>query len=278
MVQTRSALLLLALAGFAAQAEAATLEEILAKNYQAHGGLDRIKSVRTMKMIGSSSFGGVDAPLTIYFKRPGMFRVEATVQGKVFITAHDGAIGWNINPFMGTSDAVKLPDRDANELKEQGDIDGPLVDAKEKGYTVELLGEDDLEGTKVYKLKITNKRQETTTMYLDKESCIELKQIAVRTSEGTEVTTETIYSDYKTVDGLMIAHSLETRTNGQPSGQISFRTIEVNKDLENAMFLMPTRESAAAQTAAEKAPAETKAKEAKTKETKAKGKKGKGKK
>ncbi|HXG91475.1 MAG TPA: hypothetical protein VNN73_03785 [Blastocatellia bacterium] len=43
------------------------------------------------------------------------------------------------------------------DMQEQADIDGALVDYKEKGHTVELIGKEELESSPVYKLKPTLK-------------------------------------------------------------------------------------------------------------------------
>ena len=42
-------------------------------------------------------------------------------------------------------------------------MDGPLIDYKAKGHTVELLGKDKVEGTDCYKLKVTLKNGDVRT-------------------------------------------------------------------------------------------------------------------
>ena len=43
-----------------------------------------------------------------------------------------------IMPLMGSKEPQKMSEDDAKEIIEQADFDGPLVDYKEKGNTVEL--------------------------------------------------------------------------------------------------------------------------------------------
>ncbi len=63
-------------------------------------------------------------------------------------------------------------------MEDQADFDGPLVDYKEKGNTVEYLGKEEMEGTKVHALKVTKKNGDVATLYLDADSFLELKAVA----------------------------------------------------------------------------------------------------
>jgi hypothetical protein len=47
----------------------------------------------------------------------------------------------------------KMSADDTKSLMEDADIDGPLVDWKAKGSTVEYLGTEDVDGTQAHKLK-----------------------------------------------------------------------------------------------------------------------------
>ena len=80
-------------------------------------------------------------------------RVEFTVQGMTAVQAYDGTTGWMIMPFAGKTDPEKMPEELAGEIEEQADFYGPFVDTEEKGYTLELAGEDEVDGTPVYTVR-----------------------------------------------------------------------------------------------------------------------------
>ena len=61
-----------------------------------------------------------------------------------------------IMPFMGKKDPDLMPAEQRDEMVDDADIDGPLLDYAQKGTKVEFLGKDKLEGTDVYKLKVTS--------------------------------------------------------------------------------------------------------------------------
>jgi len=220
---------------------AQTLDEIMKQYYEARGGYEKIKSVQTMKATGKQMVQGLEIPFIIQQKRPNLLHVEATVQAQSIIQGYDGETAWMVNPLTGSTDPQALPEEQAKNIIEQADIDGYLVDYKEKGHTVELLGKEDMEGTEVYKLKITLKDGDIRYNYLDTEYFLELKVIAKIKRQDTEIEAETFYSDYKEIDGMMIAHSFETKRGGATISQIAIDSIAVNIEMDDAIFKMPAK-------------------------------------
>ena len=137
---------------------AQTVDEVIAKNIQARGGMDKLKSVKSIKTTATLAMGpGMEAPGVMIQKRPDMARLEFTIQGLTAVQAYDGSKAWQVMPFMGKKDAELMSADDAKEMQETADLDGPLVDYKAKGNTVELLGKEKIEGTDAYKLKVSLK-------------------------------------------------------------------------------------------------------------------------
>src|SRR5512143_2868401 len=86
-------------------AQAQTVDDILTKYYDACGGLDKLKKLNSMRVTGTITMGqGMEAPFTIERKRPGMRRMEFTLQGMTGIQAFDGTRTWSVMPFMGKKD------------------------------------------------------------------------------------------------------------------------------------------------------------------------------
>src|SRR5215470_5528024 len=141
-----SAVLLVAATGAIAHAE--NVDDIIAKNLKARGGLDKLKSIQSLRMTGKMMIGdGLEAPFTIELKRPKRMRIEFTFQGMTGTQALDGDMGWAIVPFTGKKDPERMTPDDLKEAQEQADFDGPLMDYKSKGNKVELAGKEKIEGT-----------------------------------------------------------------------------------------------------------------------------------
>jgi len=220
---------------------AQTVDEVISKHIQARGGLDKIKAVKTIRYTGKMTVGpGIEAPVVMEEKRPNSLRLEFTVQGLTGIQAYDGKTGWMLMPFGGKKDPEPMGEDDLKEAAEQADIDGPLVDYKEKGNQVELVGKEPVAGTDTYKLKVTLKSGGVRTIYLDIDSYLPIKEESKRIIRGTEREFEADIGDYKEVDGLMIAHSIENSAKGSSQKQkITIEKVEINPPLDDARFKMP---------------------------------------
>jgi len=211
-----------------------TVDEIIAKNLQSKGGIEKLKAVKSLKMMGKISVQGMEIPMVTYFKRPNLFRQEAEFQGQKMITIFDGEKVWSINPFMGSGEPMELTGAQAESAKDQADFDGPFVDYKEKGIKIELLGKEDVEGTPAYKLKVTKKDGKETIYYLEANSCLEIKTESTVEMQGTPFTVSITFSDYKDVDGLKFPFSMQSSAGG--GAQIIIEAIELNPELEDSLF------------------------------------------
>lgn len=240
--KTFACLFLAGLISSAAMAQ--TADEIIAKNIEAKGGLEKLRAVKTMRITGKMMMGpGMEAPMVIETARPHKMRVEFTFQGMTGIQAYDGTTGWMVMPFMGKKDPEPVAGDDLKQMEEQADIDGPLVDYKEKGNQVEYLGKGEVEGTPVHKLKVTKKNGDIQTLYLDADSYLEIKAEGKTKMRGQEIEGETTFGDYKEVGGMVFAHSIQSKMKGGPGpGQtITFEKIEVNPEIPASRFEMPAK-------------------------------------
>lgn len=238
----RKALSTIALSLFvAAAAHAQTADEIIAANAKAKGGMEKLKSLSSLKMSGKMTMGPIEAPFTIQKLRPENVRMDFTVQGMTGTQAYDGKTGWMVMPFMGKTAPEKMSDDMLKDIIDEADFDGPFIDYKAKGHKVEYVGKEDVEGTPAHKLKLTKKNGDESIVYLDVDSSLEIKMTAKRKVQGQEVEFETTVGDYKEVDGYIIPHSISSKMKGgQGMGQsITLDKIELNPKLDAAMFKMP---------------------------------------
>ncbi len=226
---------------------AAELEEILSKNYESRGGLDKLKSMQSMRMHGKTlAMGQIEAPMTVEMKRPNRLRMEFTFNGMTGIQAFDGTTAWMVMPFLGKTEAEEIPAAEAESFRQDADFDGLLVDWKDKGHTLELLGTKDVEGTEAYELKATLANGNKTLIYLDTEHCIEMMVVSTQVipGQGIEVEITTFLSDYKEVEGVLMAHSVESRTGEQVMALITIDSVEINPDIADDRFTIPATTTA----------------------------------
>jgi outer membrane lipoprotein-sorting protein len=231
-------------------AQAQSLEEVIANNLEAKGGKEAWLAVQTAKMSGTMRMGGgaagaIEMPFTIEYRRPDKVRLEFTMQGMTAVQAFDGETGWAILPFLGKPDPEEMAEDQLKQLKEMADFDGLLIDYEAKGDTVELLGTEEVDGTPAYKLKVTRADGDEIAVYLDEEYFVEFRTEAKSEVQGNEVEVATVFGDYKEVDGLLIAHSMEIAFGGGDAQQvITIDSIELGIDIPDERFAMPEKKEA----------------------------------
>jgi hypothetical protein len=224
-------------------AAAQTVDDIIAKNNDAKGGLAKQKAVQSVRMTGRMTVGpGIEAPIVLEIKRPKSMRIDIAVQGMTITQAYDGTTGWMLNPLSGRTDPEVLPPDAIKSVEEQADMDGPLIDYKAKGNTVELAGKEKVEGTDCYKVKATLKNGDIRTYFIDAESFLDIKVESRTMVRGTEQLGETLVGDWKEVGGLLMPYSIDSGQPGAPVRQkLTIEKIELNVPLDDARFAMPVK-------------------------------------
>lgn len=226
---------------FSYSLSAQTVDEIIAKNIEAKGGLARIKALQTIRITGNVEFGGMQAGFVQVHKRANKMRSEISIQGLTMIRAYDGQTGWQVIPFTGKKDPEPMVDDDLKDAQEEADIDGPLMDYKQKGHKVELIGREKVEGTDAYHIRVTLKNGSVRDLFFDAGSFLETKAIAKVTRQGTAMVMESAMSNYKEVQGLMVPFSITQHPQGGqgPEQKIMIEKVETNIPIDDARFKMP---------------------------------------
>ncbi len=218
-----------------------TADEIIARFIKTVGGAEKIQSIRTLRRVGKfTGDDGFEAVVIEESSRPNKVREEFSIQGMTGVNAYDGANGWKIDPFGGKKDPESLSEEEMRSIVEDSDFDEPLINYQQKGNKVELVGMDQIEGTDVYKLKVTLKSGDTRYYYMDTDSYVPIKYETKRIIRGTPQETETTLGDYKQVGGWFLPFSLETRQKGSSGSQkISFDKIEFNVPIDSTRYSRP---------------------------------------
>jgi len=218
-----------------------TADEIIARFVKTVGGAEKIQSIRTLRRVGKfTGDDGFEAVVVVESSRPNKVREEFSIQGMTGVNAYDGANGWKIDPFGGKKDPESLSEEEMRSIVEDSDFDEPLINYQQKGNKVELVGMDQIEGTDVYKLKVTLKSGDTRYYYMDTDSYVPIKYETKRIIRGTPQETETTLGDYKQVGGWYLPFSLETRQKGSSGSQkITFDRIEFNVPIDSTRYNRP---------------------------------------
>lgn len=218
-----------------------TADELIAKNIQARGGIEKMKAIKTIRMTGRfDGGGGFTASVTQENQRPDLIRETFTLQGMTQVQAYDGTTGWQIQPFGGKKDPELMGEDDLRDLLLDADFDGPLVDYKEKGSTAEYLGHDVVDGDDALRLKITLKNGDIIYDYLDPDTFIEIRKEIQQFIRGSVRDRVQGLGSYKPVAGMMFPFSMSQGPKNNPDSQtVTVQKIEVNVPIDPADFNLP---------------------------------------
>jgi len=220
-------------------AAAQTADEIVAKHIEAIGGVKRMQAVKSELTIGIAEINGDKIRISYLRKRPHKVRSELSTHGITQIQAYDGHQGWQVTPIK--KDPELLTGDDLDDLRNDDGIDGPLVNYKEKGYRIELIGKEKTEGADTYNLKLTSKEGKVSNSYIDTGTFLEVKNVTTVKHKAGEEIVERVTGDWRPVDGVMYAYFTELRQRGRPEQtvKIKIEKVELNGPAEDSLFEMP---------------------------------------
>ncbi len=231
-------------AALAAPTRPQSVEDVLEAHYEAIGGLEAWRNVRSIRGTGTLTLValGVEGPFTTSLKRPLMRHIEYFLQGMTGVQAFNGEMGWVAGmaalQFSGTPDPMVAGEELTVRLRERADLDGPLVGWEGDGHTVELVAREEVDGTDAFHLKVTLSWGVVDHVYLDAEHYLPFKTVSPRSIGGVEAEITQVLGDHKQVGELLIPFSLQFDS---PTGRVvlEYEMIELDVELDDSLFSMP---------------------------------------
>ncbi|MEO1031222.1 MAG: outer membrane lipoprotein-sorting protein [Bacteroidota bacterium] len=231
-----------------ASVQAQTAEEIVANYFENTGGIDAWRKIEGMKMFAKVNQGGMEIPLEIVQLKNGKQMTKITFQGKELKQAvFDGETLWNTN-FQTQKAEKSDAESTANMKLNMNDFPDPLLDYKDKGYTLEYLGKEDFGGTETFKLKLTKepimvdgKQEDDVSFYFfDTENYVPIAvQSEIKQGPSKGMMSETTLSDYQEAGDIYVPYTIANGLKGQPNPGITLDKIEINPTVDDKEFEFP---------------------------------------
>lgn len=220
-----------------------TTDEIINTYFENTGGADNWAALKGVKMNAVANSQGMEIPVEIIQLMDGRQVVKINFQGQEITQfAFDGETLWSTN-FQ-----TMLPEKSDSEMtenmkKQANDFPSPLLNYKEKGYSVELMENETIDGTETYKLKLTQlpilvdgqEQPNVSYHYFDTDS-FALIQSESEIQQGPMKGQKSIstMSDYQEVDGLYFPFDM-----GMSGQSIKITSVELNPEVDETVFLFP---------------------------------------
>ena len=208
------------------------VDDIINKVLEAQGGKEKLLAIKTVLMKGNIEFSGQKIPFNYYAIDKAALRTEFTFSGLTGYSIVTKDSGFNFSPFQGQSAPERMTAEDIKLAQNDLDQAGVLVNYKDKGYTVELLDNEDVDGVDAIQLQINILPNKTLYYFIDPSNYYVIRIKNVSVSNGQQSRNSSDYYNFKkTKEGVLLPYTFDN---------ITFDTIELNVPLEDKLF-KPTR-------------------------------------
>ena len=210
--------------------EGVTASSVMASYIEAIGGKSAVESVQTMLFNAEVTIEGAPFKPTAVIKSmaPNKSSMEMSIagMGTIMKQKFDGTTGY------AEQQGMKQP-MSEEDVAEQASQKGLFPEAHYRADEIELMSLSDLDGTDVYKIKV--KGVSESFRYYDANSGLLLREEATEEAQGQSVTTITVHSDYRVVDGVMIPFGRKITAGPQVFG-FNASEVVVNSGVTEADF------------------------------------------
>jgi len=221
------------------QAEEAS--QIVEKMIEASGGRKLLESIQDTTLTGDMELTqqGLSGTVTFYHKEPDKMRQDIEIMGMLITNATDGEIVWAINPQTGGVEE-QHEERGSYFKKVAFQFGNSIILHPEKyGVTYSSKGKEKIENKEYLVIEQKFSDGYSTTMYVDSDTHLVYKTRQKSLGDfGNEIDQESIFEDYREVDGIMMPHMMTIFRGGEEFGGFAVTELKLNSGLEDSLFQM----------------------------------------
>lgn len=209
-----------------------SLQALVDKHLKAVGGKEQLKAMKTLQITALVREGDTVTTNTVRRARPNLVRYDVDKSGTRTSKMFDGQQGW----LVEGSGAPQRLDAEKSAMVAEGAVfDDSLVDPKARGVTLKLDGVEQVNGAPAFKVVITHRDNTKETRFLDQQSFLEVRRTYVGTHEGKPLNKTISFSDYRSVDGIMLSHRSQWESDGK-KGEKVIQSARYDAPIEASVF------------------------------------------
>ncbi|HTJ14373.1 MAG TPA: hypothetical protein VL547_20180 [Dinghuibacter sp.] len=238
---TKRIILAAALSLIGAGSFAQDVNDIINKNIEAMGGKDKLTKLVSVYEENTTSVMGNDLNSKVWVINGQGLRAEVEVMGSTIITVMTKDTGWMVNPLTGNTDPQPIPTDQLKQSAARMDLRGQFLDYKGNGYTATLVGKEQVAGKDNFKVKLSKQGEGDMVFFIDAATYYVSKLVTTNSVNGSDVTSEIAFADYKkTPDGYVFPFTT-TVTNAAAGGEIKNVVTKVvpNQTIDPKIFQKP---------------------------------------
>ena len=209
-----------------------TVDELMGKVVEAMGGEAALRKHKTLRIVADADLlhQGVSGEALIFARAPNSYAQDVTLTalGKKIGTFHeffDGAQGGEEGSFIPFDPKTG---KELDEMRNGSDFYAPL-NWRTLFKTAEIKKMSKVDGEETYVVVLTPEKGSAVTQYISAKTYLPLRVDTVATSDTISMPVTETYSDYRSVDGVMIP--FRRVSNSQAMGDTVLRIREATFDV-----------------------------------------------
>jgi len=230
-----------------AQTDAAAMA-LLRQVVDAKGGLDKLKSIRTVVADAQTRVLTPQNPIAsttrTYVSYPDRFRVDATIpdpsgagRAVEVVQTYNGGNAWIKDPAGVHEPPPEMLGDFASSVRR--DTFPLLINAVEGRLTVRRLPDEGSGPTAVRVLEIRGQNLDPIRLYINQDLLIARQSYSVPDQNGRPAATEETFADYRTVDGIKVPFDTQLSRAGSPTIRRTLTKVSFNTPIPAAQFDRP---------------------------------------
>jgi len=227
---------------------AMTVDEIINTYHQNMGGTKAWSKLKGIKMTGELNQGPMKIPFEAVNLKGGKQYFQFSIQGKTIKQGvFDGNTMWNTN-FMSMKAEKADAESTQNQKLNNNDFPDALFNYKKKGYKATLMGEETIDGTKTYKVKLVKEPitidgkqvDDVTYYYFDEDALVPIvTESQIHSGPAKGKIGQSKLGDYQEVKGLYFPFSITQGIKDGRDATMMIKKIELNPEVPASAFTMP---------------------------------------
>ena len=224
----------------AGEEEIAKAKAILADVVEAHGGIEKLQSVRNLVTQGQYAVNTPQGPMQMEMKRyrilPDKIRIDMTLQamGMKMSRVYDGQSAWMVTP----QGVQPLPESQVEEFRKSISRDTIylLTHLSGDNFSVQYLGTEDVSGKPADVILIRSPATDSLQLFIDPETKSIVKKSYQSVSEEGPLATEEFVDDYRDVSGVKVGFHVVVYQNGEKFIEGAFSEVIINAEVDESLF------------------------------------------
>ena len=223
------------------EADMAKAKEILAAAVEAHGGLEKLKSVKNIVVEGrvtaNSPMGQMQVEAKSYYLHPDKLRQDLKLPQMEITQIYDGSTAFAVTP-MGIQ---HFPPEAANAFKNTISREPIwlLTRLLENDIRVQYAGSEKVQDKLAHILLVPEPSGDALRLFISEETHYIVKFAYREAAQGAVTNQEVFFGDYRDVNGIKIAHHVLQNVDGELSSDVSVTGVTLNAELEASLFQEP---------------------------------------